>query len=282
MVQEQDRGTLMRKQLKNAWAKWRQLHAGLKLKREQFRKARRACFEGFFSSRVLFITGLIIMPALLFNPNSLYRLDQFLLFWFLAWLCGKKNNPLITLLIIVFITAFNLLVPYGEVLYTLGKFRITSGALISGLTKAVTLEGLIMLSRVTIRQDLRLPGSLGRLIGDSFRIFEKITEKKGRIDRKNIAGSLDKLLFELSEEETGGQDGPSAEASAAPLSPETQNIGKKRLRHSAPAAYCILACFALYSWLLNPLFEGLVRFYLFPRLPSFSPTLAILRLILKL
>jgi heptaprenyl diphosphate synthase len=269
----------MQKQLQNAWAKWRQFHAAVRAKGEQFRKTRRACFESLFSSRVLFIAGLIIMPALLFNPSWIRRIDQFLLFWFLAWLCGKRNNPLITLLIIVFITAFNLLIPYGEVLYKIGKFRITNGALVSGLSKAVTLEGLIMLSRVTIRQDLRLPGSLGRLIGDSFRVFEEITERKGRINRKNIAGSLDKLLIELSEEEA---DGHSAKASAAPLSPETQNAGKKRLWYSTLAGYCILVCAVLIFWLLNPLFENLVRVYLFPRLPFFSLSLVIFYFILML
>jgi heptaprenyl diphosphate synthase len=214
---------------------------------EQFRKARRRRYESLFSSRDLFIAGLIMMPALLLNPNPVYRLGQFLLFWFFAWLCGKKNNPLITLLIIIFITAFNLLIPYGEVLYSLGKFKITIGALVSGLTKAITLEGLIMLSRVTIRQDLRLPGSLGRLIGDSFRIFEELTEKKGVIDRKNIAGSLDKLLFELSKDKDNA-------ASGAALPPDARAPEKKR-NHSAVAGYCILAfvillvCFPYIRWL---------------------------------
>ncbi|MDR0388682.1 MAG: hypothetical protein LBH73_01270 [Spirochaetaceae bacterium] len=262
---------------KQLQTKWRQFHTAVKTKREQWRKARRSCFEKLFLSRDLFIAGLISMPALLFNPAPIRRIDLFLLFWFLAWLCGKKNNPLITLLIIVFITAFNLLVPYGKVLYAIGRFRITDGALLSGITKAVTLEGLIMLSRVTIRQDLRLPGSLGRLIGDSFRIFEKLTEKKGAIDRKNITGSLDNLLFELSEEETGGEAGHSAEAA-----PETQNSGKNRLRFSTPAGYCILICAVLIFWLLDPRFEALIRTKLFPGLPFFSPSLSILGFILAL
>jgi heptaprenyl diphosphate synthase len=270
----------MPEQIQKAWAKWQRFDAALTARLDQFRKARRGCVERLFASRDLFIAGLIIMPALLFNPVWIRRVDQFLLFWFFAWLCGKKNNPLITLLIIFFITAFNLLVPYGEVLYAIGSFKITAGALSSGITKAVTLEGLIMLSRATIRQDLRLPGYLGRLIGDSFRIFEKITEKKGAIDRKNIAGSLDKLLFELSEEEAGGQAGRSAEAAdnAAPLSRETQNAEK---RLSTPAGYCILVCAVLIFWLMNPLFENLVRSYLFPGLPYFSFSLTILQFILQ-
>jgi heptaprenyl diphosphate synthase len=201
---------------------------------EKFRVARRGWYQRLFSSRDLFIAGLIIMPALLFNPVPLFRVVQFLLFWFLAWLCGKRNNPLVTLLIVVFIVAFNLLIPYGREIYSIGNFKITMGALMEGIKRAVTLEGLIMLSRVTIRQDLRLPGSLGRLIGDSFRIFEEITERKGAIDRKNIAGSLDKLLIELSEDK------------AAVLAQDAD--GGKRRRASSLAGYCILVFIILLSW----------------------------------
>jgi heptaprenyl diphosphate synthase len=206
--------------------------------RGQLRAGRRRRYEALFTSGSLFITGLVIMPALLFNPNTLLRIAQFLLFWFFAWLCGKKNNPLITLLIIIFITAFNLLVPYGKVLYSIGAFKITLGALVSGLHKAVTLEGLIMLSRTVIRRDLALPGSLGALIGDSFRIFEEITERKGVIDRKNIAGSLDKLLFELSEERP------------AQNAVEPENAGEPKRKPILPGlpGLLILCAAALLSW----------------------------------
>jgi heptaprenyl diphosphate synthase len=146
------------------------------------------------------------MPALLFNPNPVFRVLQFLFFWFLAWLSGKKNNPLITFLIILGIVAFNLLVPYGRVLVSLGVFKITAGALMAGIQRAFTLEALVMLSRFTIRQDLKLPGVFGELIGESFRIFALIMDRKGAINRKNIAGGIDALMLELSErpdEQTG-------------------------------------------------------------------------------
>lgn len=141
------------------------------------------------------------MPALLFNPVTFFRILQFSFFWFLVWLSGKKNNPLMTFLIILGIVAFNLIIPYGRVLYSVGPFRITQGALLAGIHRAVTLEGLIMLSRVSIRQDLKIPGGLGRLIGESFRIFALITEKKRRITRKNFIGDIDLLMIELSGEE---------------------------------------------------------------------------------
>jgi heptaprenyl diphosphate synthase len=169
-------------------------------RREQFRTIRAAGYDRLFSSRSLCIAGLCAMPALLFNPDTLCRTAQFILFWFLAWLAGKKNTPVLTLLVIFGITAFNLLVPYGRVLASWGVFRITEGALMTGLRRAVTLEGLIMLSRAAIRRDLRFPGSFGALIGESFRLLALIRDRKQSITRKNWMGDIDRLMIDLSEE----------------------------------------------------------------------------------
>jgi heptaprenyl diphosphate synthase len=125
-----------------------------------------------------------------------------------VYLVGKRNNLFITFLIILGIVFFNLLVPYGQVLLSIGPFKVTLQALVSGIHKAVTLEALIMLSRAAIRQDLRLPGKFGGLIGDSFRILEQITERKESIRRKDIAGSIDRLLFALDNEPPQGAAAP--------------------------------------------------------------------------
>ena len=107
---------------------------------ERFRNKRLRNYERLFSARVLFIAGLVAIPAMLLNPFPEFRITQFLFFWFLCWLSGKRNNPLITITVILVIVAFNLLVPYGQVLYSIGKFRITWGALFMGIQRAVTLQ----------------------------------------------------------------------------------------------------------------------------------------------
>jgi heptaprenyl diphosphate synthase len=197
---------------------------------EDFRLRRQALYQRFFSSRALCIVGILIMPALLFNPNTIFRIAQFFFFWFLAWLAGKKNNPLITIFIILTIVVFNLLVPYGKVIVSLGVFKITLGALLAGIHRGVTLEALIMLSRVTIRQDLRLPGSFGELVSDSFRIFARITERGNVIDRKNIVGSIDTLMIELSE-------------TSEPARAETKQ------QNSTPGGIVILVFTVLLAWI---------------------------------
>jgi len=153
----------------------------------------RFCIKNFSSSD-LAIAGLCMIPALFFNQNTYMRLVQFLFLFFIALLSGKKINPLITFSIMLAIVFFNLLVPYGELLYSIGPLKITSGAFLSGLRRAVTLEGLFMLSRSCIRSDLTFPGTFGKLAGESLRVFSRLAEAKNVFTWKNWVETLDGLL----------------------------------------------------------------------------------------
>lgn len=201
---------------------------------EKFRAARLKVYEELFSARALFITGLIIMPAMLFNPSLAFRILYFLFFWFIAWLSGNKNNLLFTFLVIFGIVAFNLIMPYGQVLFSIGAFKITAGALTTGIHRAVTLEALIMLSRVTIRPDLKIPGLFGELIGESFRMFALIVSRKPLITRKNLITGIDNLMLELSN--VGGNASLSTVVSPPTL-------------RTKPVEFIILAVVSILSWL---------------------------------
>jgi heptaprenyl diphosphate synthase len=157
-----------------------------------------------FGPGELAITGLCMMPALLLNQDTCGRIIQFLFFFFLAWLCGKKNNILATVSLMLGIIFFNLLVPYGEILFSAGPLKITHGALMGGIRRAVTLEALFMLSRCCVRRDLVLPGTFGRIAGESLRIFSAAAED-GRLTKSlaakpgNLAERMDRLLISLEE-----------------------------------------------------------------------------------
>ncbi|GHU92799.1 hypothetical protein FACS189479_02750 [Spirochaetia bacterium] len=98
-----------------------------------------------------------------------------------------------------------------------------------------------MLSRVSIRQDLRLPGFFGELVSESFGIFAQISERKHIIDRKNIAVSIDKLMIELSE------ISPSLQGEKRQASFVTQN--SSAMQNSCTAAGIIILVFAvILSW----------------------------------
>jgi len=177
------------------------------------------------------------MPALLFNPVVMFRGFQFLFFWFLAWLSGKKTNPLLTFLVMLGIVIFNLIIPYGQVLFSIGVFKITSGALLTGINRAVTLEGLIMLSRFTIRQDLKIPGLFGELIGESFRILAVIMNQKHHITRKNLIADIDRLMLDLS-----GDVSETSQPAVIPVSNAQYSSGTK------PVGFVILAVAVILSW----------------------------------
>ena len=123
---------------------------------------------------------------------------------------GKKTRPLLTIISFALITICNLFPPAGKILFNLGPLIIAEGSLQRGLQRAVTMEGLIMFSK--LMSIPRLPGKLGNLLYESFGILEQMngiffgskektsgnkTEK--RIYKpKELLKKLDSLLCEIS------------------------------------------------------------------------------------
>jgi heptaprenyl diphosphate synthase len=165
---------------------------------EDSRRKRREIWERTFKSGDLFIAILVMIPFFLLNASLLWRSVQFLLFWSFSFLSGKKNRPLLTFLVMAVIVFFNLQSPYGKVLADFGFFRVTQGSLISGLHKALSLEGLIMLSHAGISPQLRIPGSFGKLLSSSLTMFERMSGRRGLITRQRPIEDIDTLLLELS------------------------------------------------------------------------------------
>jgi heptaprenyl diphosphate synthase len=161
------------------------------------------------NSVVLFGAGLLMAVIFILSPLPA-RAAQFLLFCVLARLMGKKINPLITLAVMAGIVFFNLLAPYGKVLAVLGPLRITQGSLFAGMEKALTLEGLLMLSRACIARDLRLPGTIGFLLGESLRILELMRHKKGLIRRGRVIAGIDRMIQDIEAGDSTEPDAPRA------------------------------------------------------------------------
>lgn len=170
---------------------------------------RRAFFSAQITSRTLFFAGFLAMPAFLLNGSLPSKVLQFFLLWLFVWAVGKRNSLWITLSVSMGIILFNLMIPYGRVLWSWPPLQITQGALLGGIQKAVTVEGLVLLSKTFIRSDLELPGTFGRRIGESFRIFELMMEDDDRFVWKNPISSLDRILINFSQE--APQDGITTE-----------------------------------------------------------------------
>jgi heptaprenyl diphosphate synthase len=194
---------------------------------------------GLFLSGDLFLAGAVMSLLFLFNRSTMMRIVQFLFFWGLAWMGGKKTRPLVTALVMLGIILFNLFPPYGRVLAQWGPLSLTQGSLLGGLHRAVTLEGLILLSGVTVRRDLRLPGVLGGLLGESFGILARLNGRtSGLFQRKarsfpgdapvsggRFVRELDRLMVELSAEQETGPAVMKADSPA--IGPDT--AGKRTL-----------------------------------------------------
>jgi heptaprenyl diphosphate synthase len=151
-----------------------------------------------FPPRVLFFAGLFMSALMLFTRDPLLRLLLFFIFWLTAIAAGKSGSIFYTVVFFVVIAAFNMLVPYGRVIYEIGAFRLTEGALLQGIEKAATVEGLVMLSRVTISPRFGLPGRAGALLSEAFLLLPRLLEKKKSIHAKTFIEDVDRALLELS------------------------------------------------------------------------------------
>ena len=203
------------------------------------RKAREEFCLKLFAPAELALAGLCMMAAMLFNQDTTAMFIQFLFFFFLAWLSGKKINLLFTVSVMFTIVFFNLLVPYGQILFSLGPLAVTSGALQAGINRALMFQGLFMLSKCCVRPDLIFPGAFGSLAGESLRIFGRLTEEKKAIGKKNWVAYVDSLLISYTEN-----------AAESP-------VEERRQRSSGQifASRLVLAAAVILSWLPNLLLK---------------------------
>jgi heptaprenyl diphosphate synthase len=99
-----------------------------------------------------------------------------------------------------------------------------------------------MLSRISIRQDLKIPGGFGELIGESFRFFAVIMDSRQRITRKNLTGDIDALMLELSEDSPASPGMPPAAEGTTAETPAPK-------QRTTAAGFIILALVVFLSWL---------------------------------
>jgi hypothetical protein len=108
-------------------------------------------------------------------------------------------------LIIVFfsIVLFNLFPPYGRILLKIGPFAVTQGALLSGLRKALMLQGLVVISKLIMKRPLHIRGFWGGLLSASFAVLGRLNDGKtrlasaeGRPSAKTFIERLDAVLLD--------------------------------------------------------------------------------------
>ena len=137
---------------------------------------------------------------MLVSSNPAARAVQLALLVAFALGMGRRIRWGRTVLFFAAVVAFNLATPAGRVLIAPAGFPVTSGALEVGVTKALGLTGLLLLSKGGIRRDLRLPGRAGRLLDLTLAYVRAFLESEVKLLSRDPVGRLDTLLRQVQHE----------------------------------------------------------------------------------
>lgn len=200
------------------------------------RAGRKQRFETLFSPWAAALAGAIVALVFLFEQRLSVKIGFFLFFIAAAWLAGKRFSLVTTFIVSLGIVITNLLVPSGRVLARLGPLTITQFALIEGIMKALTFEGLMLLSKATIMQGLKLPGKLGGIVGSAFLYYDRIIEYKGKVRASTLSADADAMMITVWEEESLAAEGKAHAENPAGPSPAQAKTGNIILLIAATAA----------------------------------------------
>ena len=156
------------------------------------------------SPSLLFASAMLSFPAFLFQKKLVVLAVEALIFFLLALSRRGKLRLLPSILMIAGITFFTLFSPHGQVLVRWGRFSVTAGALEAGLSRGLTLAGMVFLSQLALSPQLHLPGKLGSFVVDMFGLLDKLTKerlsfskRKGLVGLKELAAALDARLYRV-------------------------------------------------------------------------------------
>ncbi len=164
-------------------------------------------FEQHVAPTHLFLSGLVVIPSFVLQRSLLLKSLWVLLYAVICFVSRKRTKPVLSVIrsviLVTCITLVHLLTPAGRVLVRVRGFPITSLALESGLYRGLTLAGLFYISCFYVRRDIRLPGTVGMLLGRIFYYFNLLVSRSP-LDRKNPIEfdprkpieSIDRILVE--------------------------------------------------------------------------------------
>ena len=165
--------------------------------RKASRSVRRRRYEALIEPWVVAVLGVMVAVVFLLQQGLFVKTLFLLLFILWAWGAGKRFSLISTLIVMVGIVATNLLIPSGRVLFRLGPIVITEMALSEGLSKALTFEGLMYLSKAAIMPGLHFPGKFGAIIAEAFQYYDHIIEYRGKVHAKTAVRDIDMLLQKI-------------------------------------------------------------------------------------
>lgn len=209
-----------------------------KSQRNERRFERRHRYEDMFEPWVGALLGAGIAIFFLLQRDIVAKVLYLAVFILWTWFAGKRFSLISTLVVSAGIVAANLLIPSGRVLAKIGPLAITQFALTEGLSKALTFEGLIYLSKAAIMPGLRFPGRFGSIIAQAFQYYDRIIEYRGKVHAKTVISDIDRLLQVVW---TSARISGEAEASAASKGAQAGPAHRSRVHRSLILAAGIAA-----------------------------------------
>ena len=150
--------------------------------------------------------GIMMVPPFILQSGPGIKAVHIVLILLYSRSLGLRVRILPGLFILAAVTAAGVLTPLGEVLFNIGSFPVTAGALEQGLRRGLNLVGMVYISRCAVSRRLVLPGKAGRLLSRVLFYFEQLTDLRlkkasGRGLVKNMRARLieiDELLLRWS------------------------------------------------------------------------------------
>lgn len=153
--------------------------------------------EGMRAGTIRFCAALAIMIAFLFIKDVRIMALLTIIFYIAARIRRRKVRILPSVIILVTVTAAALLSPAGRVIVRFGNFPVTLGALETGLSRALTLVGMVFLSQYATSGSIKLPGAAGALLESVLCWFSALTAKKLSFKKGAVIKTLDEHLSEV-------------------------------------------------------------------------------------
>ena len=147
-----------------------------------------------------FVLSLVFMIILIAVHNVWIKLVIVLIFLVLVAIKKKgRIRILMPITIILSITIFNLILPFGKVLFSIGRWKITLGALLNGLDRSFLLVGMTFISQFAIDKDIQIPGKIGSFLSYIFLIFNRLSSERLLVKPGKIIESIDSKLIGILE-----------------------------------------------------------------------------------
>lgn len=163
--------------------------------------------ESRLRHKTRFFLGILLIVPWVLQDQPLIKTGLFFLLAALTRLSGKKLKWGYFLVLIASISFFHLLSPSGRLLFKIGQFPVTLGALSMGYMKALTLIGLVFISLSSVKAGLQFPGKMGGMLAKTLFYFEEIMRSRQSLKPGQIIPRLDEALMDLDHAEERSNPG---------------------------------------------------------------------------